>query len=76
MNGVFHEAIHRLPLGTAVALEFVGPVLGAAFGSRTVRDIGALLLVVAGVALIADVPLVRLALGVLFALSAAVLWAG
>ena len=76
MNIAFYEAIHRLPLGTSVALEFVGPVLVAAFGSRTVRDIGALLLVVLGVALIADVQWSGSTLGVLFALSAAVLWAG
>ncbi len=76
MNVAFYEAIHRLPLGTAVALEFVGPVLVAAFGSRTVRDVGALLLVVLGVVLIADVRWSGSTLGVLFALSAAVLWAG
>ena len=39
MNLAFYEAIARLPLGTAVALEFVGPVLVAAFGSRSVRDV-------------------------------------
>lgn len=76
MNLVFYEAIDRLPLGTAVALEFVGPVLVAAFGSRSVRDFGALLLVVSGVVLIADVRWTDSTLGVLFALSAAVLWAG
>jgi inner membrane transporter RhtA len=76
MNLVFYEALHRLPLGTAVALEFVGPVLVAAFGSRSVRDVGALLLVVSGVVLIADVRWAGSTLGVLFALSAAVLWAG
>lgn len=76
MNLVFYEAIDRLPLGTAVALEFVGPVLVAAFGSRSVRDVGALLLVVSGVVLIADVRWTDSTLGVLFALSAAVLWAG
>lgn len=76
MNIAFYEAIHRLPLGTSVALEFVGPVLVAAFGSRTLRDIGALLLVIAGVVLIADVQWSGSTLGVLFALSAAVLWAG
>jgi inner membrane transporter RhtA len=75
MNVAFYEALHRLPLGTAVALEFVGPVLVAAFGSRSVRDIGALLLVVFGVVLIADVRWAGSTLGVLFALSAAVLWA-
>ena len=55
MNIVFYEAIARLPLGTAVALEFAGPVLVAAFGSRTRRDVAALLLVMCGVLLIADV---------------------
>jgi inner membrane transporter RhtA len=75
MNLVFYEAIHRLPLGTAVALEFVGPVLVAAFGSRSVRDLAALVIVVSGVVLIADVRWAGSTLGVLFALSAAVLWA-
>jgi len=76
MNVAFYEAIARLPLGTAVALEFVGPVLVAAFGSRTRRDVAALLLVLCGVVLIADVQWSGSTLGVLFALAAAVLWAG
>jgi inner membrane transporter RhtA len=76
MNIAFYEAIARLPLGTAVALEFVGPVLVAAFGSRTARDFGALLLVMCGVLLIADVQWSGSTLGVLFALAAALLWAG
>lgn len=76
MNIAFYEAIARLPLGTAVALEFVGPVLVAAFGSRTSRDIAALLLVICGVLLIADVQWADSTLGVLFALAAALLWAG
>lgn len=76
MNIAFYEAIARLPLGTAVALEFVGPVLVAAIGSRTLRDVIALLLVVFGVVLIADVRWAGSTAGVLFALSAAVLWAG
>src|SRR5690606_2664206 len=45
MNVVFYEAIARLPLGTAVAIEFAGPVTVAAVGSRRLRDVGALLLV-------------------------------
>lgn len=76
MNVAFYEAIARLPLGTSVALEFVGPVLVAAVGSRTVRDVLALLLVVAGVVLIADVRWSGSTLGVVFALTAALLWAG
>ncbi|SDY31573.1 inner membrane transporter RhtA [Amycolatopsis xylanica] len=75
MNVVFYEAVARLPLGTAVALEFAGPVLVAAFGSRTFRDFIALALVVAGVVAIADVKLDGSAAGVAFALGAAVAWA-
>lgn len=76
MNVLFYEAIARLPLGTAVALEFVGPVVVAALGSRGPRDVAALVLVVAGVAAIADVQLEGSALGVVFALGAAAAWAG
>lgn len=76
MNVAIYEAMARLPLGTAVALEFAGPVALAAIGSRTRRDVAALLLVVAGVALIADVRWSGSPLGVLFALVSAALWAG
>ena len=76
MNVLFYEAIARLPLGTAVALEFAGPVVVAAVGSRSRRDVLAVLLVAAGVVAIADVRLEGSALGVLFALSAAAAWAG
>ena len=76
MNIVFYEAIARLPLGTAVAVEFSGPVLVAALGSRTRRDWLALGLVVVGVGLIADVRVAGSPLGVLFAFVAALAWAG
>jgi inner membrane transporter RhtA len=76
MNLAFYEAIARLPLGTAVALEFAGPVVLAALGSRTGRDVAALVLVACGVLLIADVRWSGSTLGVVFALSAAALWAG
>lgn len=76
MNVLFYEAIARLPLGTAVALEFVGPVVVAALGSRGRRDIAALLMVMLGVVLIADVQLSGQPLGVGFALLAAAAWAG
>jgi inner membrane transporter RhtA len=76
MNIVFYEAIARLPLGTAVAIEFAGPVLVAALGSRGRRDWLALGLVVVGVGLIADVRLEGSPVGVAFALAAALAWAG
>ena len=55
MNIAFYEAIARLPLGTAVAVEFCGPVAVAAVASRRPRDIAAVVLAAVGVALIADV---------------------
>ncbi|MDS0138409.1 MULTISPECIES: EamA family transporter [unclassified Amycolatopsis] len=76
MNVLFYEAIARLPLGTAVAMEFAGPVVVAALGSRTVRDVLALLLVAAGVVAIADVRIAGSFWGVAFALGAALAWAG
>lgn len=75
MNVAFYEAIARLPLGTAVAVEFCGPVTVAALGSRTRRDITALLLAVTGVVLIADVRLAGSPAGFGLALLAAGLWA-
>lgn len=76
MNAAFYEAIARLPLGTAVAVEFLGPVAVAAFSSRTARDWTALLLAGSGVALIADVQWAGSASGVVWALAAAIAWAG
>ncbi|NIJ12695.1 inner membrane transporter RhtA [Saccharomonospora amisosensis] len=76
MNVLFYEAIARLPLGTAVALEFAGPVTVAALGSRGRRDIAVLLLVAAGVVAIADVRWEGSPAGVAFALGAAAAWAG
>ena len=75
MNIAFYEAIARLPLGTAVAVEFCGPVAVAAVASRRPRDIAAVVLAAVGVALIADVRWSGSPTGVLWALGAAALWA-
>ena len=75
MNLAFYEAIARLPLGTAVAVEFCGPVAVAAVASRRPRDVGAVLLAAAGVLFIADVRWSGSPTGVLWALTAAALWA-
>lgn len=75
MNLAFYEAIARLPLGTAVAIEFVGPVAVAAVASRRPRDVGAVVLAAVGVALIADVRWSGSPSGVLWALAAAGMWA-
>jgi inner membrane transporter RhtA len=76
MNVAFFEAIARIPLGTAVAIEFIGPVAVATLGSRRVRDLIAVLLVAAGVVLLAGVEAGTDLAGVAFALTAAALWAG
>ncbi len=75
MNIAFYEAIARLPLGTAVAVEFCGPVAVAAVASRRPRDVAAVVLAALGVALIADVRWSGSPAGVLWALAAAALWA-
>ncbi|CAN5156532.1 EamA family transporter [soil metagenome] len=76
MNFAFFESIARIPLGTAVAIEFAGPIAVATLGSRRVRDILAVILVAAGVLLLAGVQTPAERAGVGFALVAAALWAG
>lgn len=75
MNVAYYEAIARLPLGTAVAIEFCGPVAVAALASRRPRDVGAVVLAAAGVLLIADVRWSGSPAGVAWALAAAGMWA-
>src|SRR6185312_14199056 len=73
MNVSFYEAIARLPLGTAVAVEVCALMVVAALGLRRTRDIAALVLAATGVALIADVRLAGSRTGLLLA---ALMWAG
>jgi inner membrane transporter RhtA len=75
MNVAFYEAIARLPLGTAVAIEFCGPVAVAAVASRRVRDVAAVCLAAGGVLLIADVRWSAAPLGLVWGLAAAAMWA-
>ncbi|MFB1294076.1 DMT family transporter [Mycobacterium sp. pW049] len=76
MNVAFYEAIARIPLGTAVAIEFAGPVVVATLGSRRTQDFLGVVLVAAGVYLVAGVETDVDWAGVGFALLAAALWAG
>ncbi|MDQ3676954.1 MAG: EamA family transporter [Actinomycetota bacterium] len=76
MNLCFYEAIDRLPLGTAVAIEFCGPIAVAALGSRTRRDLAALVLAAAGVLALTDVHIAGSPEGLALAAGAGVLWAG
>ncbi|MEA2221412.1 MAG: inner rane transporter RhtA [Solirubrobacteraceae bacterium] len=75
MNVSFYLAIDRLPLGTAVAIEFCGPIAVAALGSRTRRDAGALALATVGVLALADVHFAGSPAGLAFAFAAGGAWA-
>ena len=55
MNYSFYVAIARLPLGTVAAIEFVGPIVLALAGSKSARNLAALIAAVAGVYLLLDV---------------------
>lgn len=79
MNGFFYAAIARIPLGTAVAIEFLGPLLLAAVLSRSVRDLVWVGLAISGMALLGVESALGLdsldPLGVAFALIAGAFWA-
>ena len=79
MNGFFYAAIERLPLGTAVAIEFLGPLVLAACLSRRKSDLIWVGTALAGMAVLAIDGTVGAAaldpLGVVFALIAAAFWA-
>jgi inner membrane transporter RhtA len=75
MNCCFYEAIHRLPLGTVAAIEFLPVIALAALGARTGRNAAALLLAVAGVYVLSHVELAGQPLGLAFAFANAGLFA-
>lgn len=73
MNLIFYLAIERIPIGLAVTLEFIGPLVVAVIGSKRLIDYLWVLLAAIGIVLIAPwsnngIDL----LGVLFALLAGV----
>ncbi|MDQ6472974.1 DMT family transporter [Flavobacterium sp. LHD-80] len=76
MNLIFYFAIERIPIGLAVTLEFVGPLLLAITGSKRLVDYCWVLLAAIGIVLIAPWKNERIdSLGVIFALLAGALWA-
>ena len=76
MNVVFYEAISRVDLGVAVAVEFIGPVAVAALGTRGWRGAASLAAVVLGVVLVSGALDGTVTVGALWAVGAGVLWGG
>lgn len=79
MNLTFYASLAHLPIGVAVTVEFLGPLLLAAAGSRRPRDLAAVAAAGLGVVLVsrvAEVPLAQLSwLGILLAMLAGACWA-
>lgn len=76
MNLFFYQAIARIPLGAAVAFEFVGPLGVAAFTSRRLGHFAWIALAALGIVLLSPLSGVNLdPIGVIFALLAGVGWA-
>jgi inner membrane transporter RhtA len=75
MNLSFYQAISRIPLGTAVTIEFLGPLTVALVGSRRWPDALWALLAAGGVVLLTEGGSERIGwLGAGFALAAALFW--
>ena len=78
MNGFFYNALARIPLGLAVAIEFTGPLVLASILTRRKRDLVWVFCAAAGMAVLGfeavhgqETDL----LGVLYALIAGAFWA-
>ena len=69
MNVCFYLTIDRLPLATVGTIEFLGPIVLAAFGVRTVRNLAALLLACGGVFLLTSVRISGEPIGYTFAFA-------
>ena len=79
MNAFFYVAISYIPLGTAVTIEFIGPLVLSAVLSRSIRDALWVGLAVGGVGLFGLERLLGLSslrpIGVVCALGAGLFWA-
>ncbi|RNI24920.1 EamA family transporter [Flexivirga caeni] len=79
MNLCFYGSLQRLPIGVAVTIEFIGPLVLSAVLSRHLRDLLAVLLAAAGVLLVSGAigtPLDRLdGTGIMLGLGAGACWA-
>ena len=74
MNVCFYISIDRLPLATVAAIEFIGPIVLAAIGARTPRNVAAVATAAAGVYLLTHVQFEGEPVGVAFAFANAALF--
>jgi inner membrane transporter RhtA len=75
MNECFYEALARIPLGGAVAIEFLGPLCVAALGRRTLRHFAFVLLAGLGVVALTHPGNGLTLVGVMLALGSGLGWA-
>ena len=76
MNLFFYEAINRIPLGAAVAIEFIGPLGVAAFNAKRTAHLLWVALAALGVLLLSPLSGAALdTLGIIYALMAGAGWA-
>jgi inner membrane transporter RhtA len=76
MNFCIYEAFHRIPVGIAVTIEYLGPLGVAIAGSRKRIDLLWALLAGTGVVLLGFRPTPLNLVGVAFVLGAALSWIG
>jgi inner membrane transporter RhtA len=76
MNCCFYVAIDRIPIGTAVAIEFLGPIAVAVTGLRSRRNLVSLGLMALGVAILSGIEWDANLPGLIAIFCAAAMWAG
>jgi len=76
MNSAFYLAIDRMPLATVAAIEFVATIVVALVGVRSLRNVVALIVAVAGVFLLIGFQWSGDRLGVLLAIANSALFGG
>jgi inner membrane transporter RhtA len=76
MNVCFYQAIARIPLGSAVTIEFLGPLCVAVFGRRSWRHVSFACVAAVGVVLLAHPGGGVTLVGAIFGLLSGLGWGG